>query len=86
MRAICSYNNVIGICESASLSKYMNSTVSVFVESAMYVTKENKLECLNRCTPELKERSLEISRPQLFLSAQNNNWLVKHSQNTICCA
>lgn len=73
------------VCESASLSKYIIPAVSVFVESAMYATEENKLECLNRCTLVLKERSLEISMPQLFLSTQNNKWLVKHPQNSICC-
>lgn len=79
-------NSCLIVCESASLSKYIKPAVSVFVESAIYVTEENKLECLNRSTLVLKERSLEISMPQLFLSAQNNNWLVKHPQDTICCA
>ena len=72
------------VCESASLSKYINPAISIFVESALYATEENKFECLNRSTLVLKEKSLEISMPQLFLSAQNNNWLVKHTQNTIC--
>jgi len=73
------------VCESASLSKYMNPAVSVFVESAYYKTEENKLGCLNRSTLVIKERSFEISMPQLFLSTQKNNWLVKHPQNTIYC-
>lgn len=72
------------VCESASLSKYIKPAVSVFVESALYATEENKLECLNRCTLVLKERSLEISMPQLILSTQNNKWLVKHPQNKVC--
>lgn len=65
------------VCESASITKYMKPAVSVFVESASYPTEENKLSCLNRSTIVLKERSIEISMPQLFLNTQNNEWLLK---------
>ena len=74
------------VCESASITKYMKPAVSVFVESASYATEENKLQCLNRSTIVLKERSIEISMPQLFLSAQNNSWLVKCTQKIFCDA
>ena len=74
------------ICESASLSKYIKPAISVFVESASYATEENKLDCLVRSTVILKEKSIEISMPQLFLGVKNNNWLVKYPLNVICCA
>lgn len=78
--------SVFFICESASITKYIKPALSIFVESASYATEENKLQCLNRSTIVLKERSIEITMPQLFLSAQNNNWVVKHTQKAICGA
>lgn len=74
------------ICESASISKYINPAVSIFVESESHITESNKLNCLNRSTLVLKEKSIEISMPQLFLLAQNNNWTVKYSQKILCDA
>jgi len=77
-------NSCLMVCESASITKYMNPAISVFVESASYDTEENKLDCLVRSTVILKEKSIEISMPQLFLGVKNNNWLVKHPLNVIC--
>jgi hypothetical protein len=74
------------VCESASITKYINPAISVFVESTSYITESNKLNCLNRSTLVLIERSIEISMPQLFLSVQNNKWLVKYSQPILCDA
>ena len=65
------------VCESASITKYMNPAISVFVESETHITENNKLSCLNRSTLVLKERSIEISMPELFLKTQNNKWLLK---------
>ncbi len=77
-------NSCLMVCESASITKYMNPAISVFVESARYDTEENKLDCLARSTVILKEKSIEISMPQLFLGVKNNNWLVKYPLNVIC--
>jgi len=74
------------VCESASITKYINPAISIFVESAFYITESNKLACLDRSTLVLKERSIEISMPQLFLSVQNKYWLVKYSQTILCDA
>ncbi|MDD3722679.1 MAG: hypothetical protein PHW92_09365 [Lutibacter sp.] len=79
-------NSCLIVCESASITKHIKPAVSVFVESAFYATEENKLQCLNRSTIVLKERSIEISMPQLYLCAQNSNWTVKYAQKTICGA
>ena len=78
-------NSCLMVCESASITKYMNPAISVFVESTSYATEENKLDCLFRSTIILKEKSIEISLPQLFLDTQNNNWLVHYPLNVICC-
>jgi hypothetical protein len=78
-------NSCLMVCESASITKYMNPAISVFVESASYDTEENKLDCLFRSTVILKEKSIEISMPQLFLGVKNTNWLVKYPLNVICC-
>jgi len=68
------------VCESASITKYINPAISIFVESAEFQTKKNKLRSLQASTLVLKEKSIEISVPQLFLSVQNNNWVSKYSK------
>ncbi|MDP2089397.1 MAG: hypothetical protein Q8J84_08345 [Flavobacteriaceae bacterium] len=73
------------VCESASITKYINPAISIFVESAAYPTEQNKLHFLNQSTLVLKERSIEISIPQLFLSAEKNKWLVSQHSNNISC-
>lgn len=74
------------VCESASISKFIKPALSVFVESATYQTEKNKLYYLQHSTLVLKERSIEISMPQLFLNTQNNEWLVKYNQTILCHA
>jgi hypothetical protein len=72
------------VCESASITKYINPAVSIFVESAYLPTSQNKLRCLKQSTLVLKERSIEISMPQLFLTTKNRNWVAKYSKNSVC--
>lgn len=71
------------ICESASITKYIHPAISIFIESAKYSTEKNKLRYLNQSNLVLKEQSIEISMPQLFLSAKKNEWLLKYSKNMV---
>jgi len=68
------------ICESASITKYIKPVISIFVESTEYLTEKNKFRCLNQSNLVLKERSIEISMPQLFLLIKNNKWMAKYSK------
>ncbi len=68
------------ICESASITKYLKPALSIFVESENYTTEINKLRCLKQCSLVLKENSIEISMPQLFLLVHNNKWKLKYSK------
>jgi molybdopterin-guanine dinucleotide biosynthesis protein len=70
------------ICESASISKYIYPAVSIFVESINHNTEKNKLRYLNISNIVLKEQSIEISMPQLFLNTKKNEWILKYSKNT----
>ncbi|VAW24354.1 hypothetical protein MNBD_BACTEROID04-1402 [hydrothermal vent metagenome] len=72
------------ICESASITKYINPAISIFVESATYQTEENKLRSLRKSTLVLKEKSIEISIPQLFLAVQNYKWITKYTEKVLC--
>lgn len=72
------------ICESASITKYIRPAVSIFVESATHLTEKNKLRCLNQSTLVLKERSIEISMPQLFLRTKDISWISKYSKKIKC--
>lgn len=74
----CDATNLI-VCESASITKYINPAISIFVESSEFQIEKNKLRSLQASTLVLKEKSIEISVPQLFLSVQNNNWVSKYS-------
>ncbi|MCF6182684.1 hypothetical protein [Lutibacter sp.] len=69
------------VCESASITKYIKPAISIFVESDKYQTEKNKLRSLQKSTLVFKERSIEISVPQIFLSVQNNKWVSKYSKN-----
>lgn len=73
-------NKCLFVCESASLTKHIISKLSIFVASENNQTAKNKLNCLNRSDLILKERSIEISMPQLFLSIKNNKWIPKYSK------
>jgi len=81
------YNNYgkscLVVCESASITKYINPAISIFVESLSYATTPNKINCLNRSTLVLKEKSIEISLPQLFLEVKDYEWISKYSENLI---
>ena len=72
------------ICESASITKFINPGISVFVESESSQIDKNKLFYLQRSTIVLREKSIEVAMPQLFLYTQNNNWLVKYSEKVHC--
>lgn len=72
------------ICESASITKYINPAISIFVESVIYQTEENKLRSLRKSTLVLKEKSIEISIPQLFLAVQNYKWITKYTEKVLC--
>ena len=74
------------ICESASITKYIHPAISIFIESAYLPTSQNKLRCLNQSDLVLKEQSIEISIPQLFLTIKNNEWVLKYSKNPVCYA
>ena len=78
-------NSCLIVCESASISKYINPSISIFVESATYQTQLNKLHFLNQSTLVLKERSIEISMPQLLFSSVCNSWLLKQTAKVISC-
>jgi hypothetical protein len=71
------------ICESASITKYIYPAISIFIESTNYSTEKNKLRYLNQSNLVLKEQSIEISIPQLFLTAKRNEWKLKYSKNTV---
>ena len=66
------------ICESASITKYIKPALSIFVESEHFPTEKNKLLCLNRSSLVLKERSIEITMPQLFLDVNENSWVCNY--------
>ena len=72
------------LCESASITKYIHPAVSIFVESAKLPVSQNKLRCLKQSNLVLKEKSIEISMPQLFLTIKNRNWVAKYSKNSVC--
>jgi len=76
----CSKSSLI-ICESASIIKYINPILSIFVASKHYATEKNKLKCLELSNLVLKEQSIEITMPQLFLFVDKNKWLLKYSKN-----
>lgn len=78
-------NSCLFVCESASITKYINPSISIFVESATYQTQLNKLHFLNQSTLVLKERSIEISMPQLLFSTVCNSWLLKQTAKVISC-
>jgi hypothetical protein len=68
------------ICESASITKYINPAISIFVESTTQPTKNNKLRNLKTSNLIFKEKSFEISNPQYSLAVQNNNWILNLSR------
>ncbi|MBK5209236.1 MAG: hypothetical protein JJE44_07005 [Flavobacteriaceae bacterium] len=70
--------SVFFICESASITKYIKPALSIFVEAEHFPTEKNKLLCLNRSSLVLKERSIEIMMPQLFLTVKKSKWLSKY--------
>ncbi|MGV8947286.1 MAG: hypothetical protein ACOH1N_12710 [Lutibacter sp.] len=75
--------SVFFICESASITKYIKPALSIFVESEHFPTEKNKLLCLNRSSLVLKERSIEITIPQLFLDVNENNWVCNYMPQKI---
>ncbi|MDO9261679.1 MAG: hypothetical protein Q7U08_07040 [Flavobacteriaceae bacterium] len=68
-------NSCLIVCESASISKYINPAITVFIKSTTYLTNDNKLHFLNLSNLVLKERSEEISNPQLVISSVSTNWI-----------
>lgn len=75
--------NKLLLCESASITKYVQPAVSIFVESVQFKTALNKRDCLNRASLVLQERSIEISQPQLFLSFKNKAWISKYARKAV---
>jgi hypothetical protein len=73
-------NTCLFVCESASLTNYISPQFSIFVASKDYDTEKNKLCYFNKSNLVLKEKSIEIAMPQLFLLAANNKWQLKYSK------
>lgn len=78
-------NSCLFVCESASITKYIKPAIAIFVESINYPTQLNKRYFKNQCTLVLKERSSDISKPSLVISAENNNWLVVEQTKMVIC-
>lgn len=66
--------NYLFVCESASLTKYLQPAISVFVDYTDQATPENKLGCLKRSAIILKALSPQLAQPQTFLKATHGQW------------
>lgn len=69
--------NCLIICESASITKYMEPAVSVFVHSIDLNLPENKIRSYIASSVVLDSESIEIFNPKLFLKATINSWCLK---------
>lgn len=76
-------NSCLFICESASITKYINPAIAIFVESINYQTQLNKLYFLNQSTLVLKERSEEILNPHLQINTLFNSWFLEKQAKVI---
>ncbi len=72
------------VCESASIIKYINPAVVIFVRLFDQPIAKNKLRCYKQSNLILNSKCIEISLPRLFLSSNNNKWVVEYSKKMIC--
>jgi hypothetical protein len=69
------------ICESASITKYIKPSLSVFIQSIDLNVPQNKIRSYKSSNLVLLSKSIEISLPKLFLKIENKQWVTKYLIN-----
>jgi hypothetical protein len=73
--------NCLIICESASITKYIKPSLSVFIQSIDLNVPQNKIRSYKSSNLVLLSKSIEISLPKLFLKTENKQWVTKYFIN-----